>query len=562
MDQVPAEPLETSVGTLYGSAMKTSHGSPQKIALTSSLLKTPVLNFTDSPSACEKAVVVWLWSAPALVRQKIATKLDRFGGPCSSSVSNSALSSFSTAGRAASSCGNSMPATPKSPCSSFERRSAGTQPISGDEELVEVTILESGSCATVDDSVVLALCVLLSSHLVYNGAELLDAARIQNLTSLRDLPNTVSTRQDSSMEDGVAFREHFPRLSWLLRDSDAPLIDERRHPISASAYLERALKVRGFSDEAEQKNMLRKMIASFFPEQDCHVLPSPAAIPGLPLGERFLRKLVSIRGSILSAVPVKTVMGRDVDGAMLQDLAQAYVEDINGSLPLCIPRACDHMSVKRCELAMQRALQLYHLDLKVFRALLPISDAAVLGWHSETRVRTHQVLASMAVTDMEELREQLDLAMVQLQKEIVKENEDCSREKATELLERLYSDCEQRVRTGDIRSLDVYEIERDKVRKEFEARTSDLSQYTCRMTMLEFMEKRLMRFSQTLLRNTVHLQAPRQSGSGASGRMCAGTRTGGSREGTPTRLSPPGKTPPLSPLKMGRCSSKSPGGTV
>ena len=134
-----------------------------------------------------------------------------------------------------------------------------------------------------DGSRVLALCTLLSSHLVYNGVGLLDAARIQQLTALRDLPKHIKTRDEQGFEeDGVAFGQHFPQLSWLLRDYDGQLVDERRHPISASGYLERALKVRGFSDEAEQKNMVRKMIASFFPDQGLHLLPTPSAFPGKP----------------------------------------------------------------------------------------------------------------------------------------------------------------------------------------------------------------------------------------------------------------------------------------
>lgn len=170
----------------------------------------------------------------------------------------------------------------------------------------------------------------------------------------------------------------------------------------------------------------------------------------------------------------------------------------------------------------------------------------------------------MAVTDVEELREQLDMALVQLQKEIVQENEDCSREKATELLEMLYSDCEQRVRTGEISSLDMYEIERNNVRREFEARISDLAQYTCRMTMLEFMESRLMRFSQTLLRNAAHLQTQLHSRVGSvSGRGRASASASGSRGSTPNRLpSTPIKTPPLSLLMLGQHSTKSPSGTV
>jgi hypothetical protein len=483
--------------------------------------------------------VLWLWSVPAVVRKRIADKIDRFGARNCSAASHSSVSSFSSGGKASSSS-----AIPTSPESTFESKRSGTSP-SADEEMVEVTILESGACSSVDDSVSLALCLLLSSHLVYNGMNMLDAAQIQQLTALRDLPKNINTRADAGMEDGVAFREHFPRLSWVLRDSDAQLLDERRHPISPAAYLERALKVRGFSDEAEQKNMIRKMIASFFPDQDCHVLPTPAPIPGLPLGDRFLRKVVSIR-SVLADVPVKNVRGLEVDGAMLQDLAQSYADDLNAAQPLCIPKACDYMSVSRCKLAMKRALEHFDGELAALRAQLPMSDIAVQQWYDKTRKRTKQVLANMAVTDVEELRAQLDVELLELQKEVMKANEDASRTKAVELLETLYSDCERRVRSGEISSLDVYETERNAVRTEFEFRTAQLAQYTCRMTMLEFMENRLMRFSQTLLRSAAQLQprTPGRTGSASPGRVKSISPANSSKSRTPPlppsqrRLSP------------------------
>ena len=225
------------------SPRKSGHGSAQD-------------SNSDSESpALSRGVVLWLWSTPVAARQRQDMKPDRMiarPGSSMSSRSNSSVSSFSSGG------GVSVGGSPQ-----VGRANTATPLDDVGEELVEVTVLESGSFGIVDESVVLALCVLLSSHLVYNGVGLLDAARIQHLTSIRALPNLINTHVDSAIEeDGLGFREHFPRLSWLLRDCDAQLIDERRHFISASAYLERALKVRGFSDEAEEKNMIRKMIVS------------------------------------------------------------------------------------------------------------------------------------------------------------------------------------------------------------------------------------------------------------------------------------------------------------
>ena len=220
--------------------------------------------------------------------------------------------------------------------------------------------------------------------------------------------------------------------------------------------------------------------ASFFPEQDLHVLPTPAPIPGLPLGERFLSKLTPVCGALLGAVPVKQILGRNLDSAMLLDVARNYVADVNATLPFCIPKAYDHMCLSRCKLAVQRAQGHYAKQRQTFRACLPTSDAALAAWHSKTSAEAHHVLAVLAGTDVEVLRTELDASLLQLHSEIEGQNQEASRVAALLLLESLYARCEQQVLSGDISSLEMYELERNKVRREFEAQSRDLAQYTVR----------------------------------------------------------------------------------
>ncbi len=89
-------------------------------------------------------------------------------------------------------------------------------------------------------------------------------------------------------EDGVGFKDFFPRISWIIRDcagdeSEGQIIDESSVSIRSRAYMEKALEVRGYSDESERKNLLRKMIASFFPRRDCFRFPWPSTSPEVRL---------------------------------------------------------------------------------------------------------------------------------------------------------------------------------------------------------------------------------------------------------------------------------------
>lgn len=53
-------------------------------------------------------------------------------------------------------------------------------------------------------------------------------------------------------------------------------MDEENEPITSKEYLERALsEQKGFSDEVEEKNRIRRLLSSFFKERECITLVRP-----------------------------------------------------------------------------------------------------------------------------------------------------------------------------------------------------------------------------------------------------------------------------------------------
>jgi len=53
-------------------------------------------------------------------------------------------------------------------------------------------------------------------------------------------------------------------------------VDEENEPITSKEYLERALsEQKGFSDEVEEKNRIRRLLSSFFKERECITLVRP-----------------------------------------------------------------------------------------------------------------------------------------------------------------------------------------------------------------------------------------------------------------------------------------------
>jgi hypothetical protein len=54
------------------------------------------------------------------------------------------------------------------------------------------------------------------------------------------------------------------------------LVDEDGEQITSKDYLEKAMQIqKGFSDEVEQKNRIRRLLSTFFKERDCITLVRP-----------------------------------------------------------------------------------------------------------------------------------------------------------------------------------------------------------------------------------------------------------------------------------------------
>ncbi len=110
---------------------------------------------------------------------------------------------------------------------------------------------------------------------------------LYDLTSLFHPRYIRSKTEPHGDEDGIAFKDFFPRISWVLRDCSGDDLDGQKPEesvlsIRSRAFMDKALEVRGYSDESERRNLLRKMIVSFFPRRDCFRFPWPSTSPEVP----------------------------------------------------------------------------------------------------------------------------------------------------------------------------------------------------------------------------------------------------------------------------------------
>ena len=63
---------------------------------------------------------------------------------------------------------------------------------------------------------------------------------------------------------------------WVVRDFTLQLVDEDGETISSKEYLEKALHPqKGFSDNVENKNRIRRLMKTFFKDRDCTTIVRP-----------------------------------------------------------------------------------------------------------------------------------------------------------------------------------------------------------------------------------------------------------------------------------------------
>jgi hypothetical protein len=106
----------------------------------------------------------------------------------------------------------------------------------------------------------------------------IDESALQNLSLVINLTKhiQIKARGISDDIDTEEYSQFFPTFMWVVRDFTLRLEDSEGEPITSKEYLEKALDIqKGFSDNVEQKNRIRRLMKSFFKERDCCTMIRP-----------------------------------------------------------------------------------------------------------------------------------------------------------------------------------------------------------------------------------------------------------------------------------------------
>ena len=201
------------------------------------------------------------------------------------------------------------------------------------------------------DSKIFLIAILISSLFIYNSFGTIDEVALNNLSLILNLSKSLKLRNNSNVlnskeSDDQEMAKYFPSLFWLLRDFALKLEDSDGNVITAKQYLENALmEQKGHRQSIEEKNLVRKMIKTYFLERDCFPLVRPVEnendlqnlmnLPEDKIRPEFIKQSAMLRNKIYMKIKPKTFNGKILSGPMLVDLLESVVNAINeGAIPV------------------------------------------------------------------------------------------------------------------------------------------------------------------------------------------------------------------------------------
>lgn len=292
------------------------------------------------------------------------------------------------------------------------RRLPDAEGLEGDAARRTLVVLDTEGLGSTErsgayDCRVFSLALLLASVFIYNSRGTIDGDAVSKLSLVVQLTKHIrvtahgsdaaaggagSAGGSSGDQDAPAeFASVFPHFFWAVRDFAVRLERDGRK-ISANEYLESALRPRDdLSEKGATANAVRRLLTAFFPQRDCLCLATPveedsalASLGTATLGDLrpgFRRQLAALRRRVLAACveSPKRLYGRALTGAMLADLAEAYVAALNDRRTPTISTAWKRVVQSQCDSALQLGLTAHSAALNEAAPAGDIVEDAVLA---------------------------------------------------------------------------------------------------------------------------------------------------------------------------------------
>jgi RNase P protein component len=334
------------------------------------------------------------------------------------------------------------------------------------------------------DTRVFSLAVLISSSFLYNSVGTIDEDAIQKLSLVVNLTKHIQLKARNNEEAGSEeYAPFFPKFVWVLRDFTLKLVDEDGEPISAKEYLEIALKVqKGYSDVAEEKNRIRRLLKEFFVDRECFMMVRPVkgeeSLQNLESKEfeelryEFVEQVLALRKKMLTGISPKCMNGRPLTGEMLATLIETYVNAMNKGAVPSIESAWSYICKTECARALQDAQEVYEkVVMNSVSAKFPMHEEELRLLHQEAKKQAFEVFKGKAVgDDVNLVRQKLKDILVEKYANIKADNESESEKKSSMFLSNAYGTIDHKLRNNEYKNFLDFEKDIKKLQRFFRER--------------------------------------------------------------------------------------------
>jgi hypothetical protein len=363
------------------------------------------------------------------------------------------------------------------------------KPLKGESEdgkITNVLVVDSEGLGAVDqdsthDCRIFAIVLLISSLFIYNSVGTIDENAINSLSLVINLTKHIhlkaSNEEDVDSED---YSQYFPAFLWVLRDFTLQLVDEEGDQITAKGYLEGALQSqKGFTDEVEQKNRIRRLIQTFFRERDCFTMVRPLTNEDQlqtlekrdlkELRPEFIEQVMELRKRIFKQSKVKYLNGKQLTGEMLAGLLRNYVSAINEGAVPNIENAWTYICKSHCQKLFDSCFRQY--DEKFSEKLNDSFPTSVENLETIHTILKHEVLERFKKESMGEQTgqyvEDLKCKIKDRYLAIKSENKNEFEKLLLMSMRQHYQKIDEKVRAGEFRHYYDYEKELQAMRTYF-----------------------------------------------------------------------------------------------
>ena len=195
------------------------------------------------------------------------------------------------------------------------------------------------------DSKIFLISILISSLFIFNSFGTIDENAINSLSFVLNLSKTIKLKNSFKEDNKNELVQYFPSFLWLLRDFSLKLVDKNGKNITEKQYLERALeniKTEENNEIIKEKNRVRSLIRTYFPERDCFTLVRPVEdeknlqnlqeLSDDELRSEFLEQAKNFRNKVYKKMKPKVFHRQFLSGTMLLELVQSILDAINNGV--------------------------------------------------------------------------------------------------------------------------------------------------------------------------------------------------------------------------------------